>query len=249
RGEAFVAEVAVNFVDALETADDQAFEVELRSDAEVEVEIERVVVGDEGARGGAAIDRLHHRRFDLDEALRFELTAQGGDDPRSGDKYFARLGVGNKIEVTLAIADFYVLEAMPLLGHGEQRLGEELELLGVDRKLARAGAEEVSFNADDVADVEELEELKIALGDGVFLDVNLHPLAGLLKVHEARLAHGTARHHATGDADADFGRELFGGLRAVGGEDLRDGVRELEAAAVGQVAECFYFADTGKTLL
>jgi hypothetical protein len=46
--DAFVAEVAVDLVDAVEAADDQALEVELGRDAQEEIEIERVVVRLEG---------------------------------------------------------------------------------------------------------------------------------------------------------------------------------------------------------
>ena len=51
--EPLVAEVAVDLVDALEAADDQALQVQLRRDAQVHVQVERVVVREERARGGA----------------------------------------------------------------------------------------------------------------------------------------------------------------------------------------------------
>ena len=76
-GESFVAEVAVDFVDAVEAADHQALQVEFRRDAQVEIDVEGVVVGDEGTRRGAAIERLHHGRFDFDELAGFELAAEG----------------------------------------------------------------------------------------------------------------------------------------------------------------------------
>src|SRR4051812_2729826 len=46
--DAFVAEVTVDLVDAVEATDDEALKVELGRDAEEEVEVELVVVGDEG---------------------------------------------------------------------------------------------------------------------------------------------------------------------------------------------------------
>ena len=68
-GESLVAEVAIDFEDALQAAHHQALEVKLGRDAQVEIDIEGVVVGHEGARRGAAIKRLHHGGFHLDEAL------------------------------------------------------------------------------------------------------------------------------------------------------------------------------------
>ena len=76
RGEALVAEIAVDLVDALQAAHHQPLQVKLRRDAQVEIDIERVVMGDERPRRGAAVDRLHHGRLHFDEAARFQLPAQ-----------------------------------------------------------------------------------------------------------------------------------------------------------------------------
>ena len=73
RGEALVAEVAIDLVDALQPAHHQPLQVQLRRDAQVEIDIERVVVRDERPRRRAAVERLHHGRFHLDEAARFQL--------------------------------------------------------------------------------------------------------------------------------------------------------------------------------
>ena len=81
--DAFVAEIAVDLVDALEAADHQALEVQLRRHAQVQVEIERVVVRDERLGRGAADEVMHHRRLDFEEAPRIEPAAHRGDDPRA----------------------------------------------------------------------------------------------------------------------------------------------------------------------
>ena len=87
-----VAEVLAELVDLVDAADDEALEVELGGDAQVEVAVERVVVGREGARQGAAVERLQDRRLDLDEAAFVEPAAHlvtcgragriGGGSPR-----------------------------------------------------------------------------------------------------------------------------------------------------------------------
>ena len=141
--------------------------------------------------------------------LGLELPAQRRDDARAGDEDLAHVRVGDEIEIALAIADLHVFQAVPLFGHGEQRLREELELLGVDAQFARAGAEQVALHADDVADIEHLEKLEIALADGVFLDVKLQALAILLEVREAGLAHVADGHQASGNADAHFGHRAL----------------------------------------
>ena len=55
---ALVAEVLAHLVDAVDAADDAALEVQLGGDAQVEVALELVVVGDERPRQGAAVERL-----------------------------------------------------------------------------------------------------------------------------------------------------------------------------------------------
>ena len=72
EADALVAEVLADLVDALEAADDAALEVELGGDAQVEVALELVVVGHEGPRHGAAVERLQDGRLDLDEAALVE---------------------------------------------------------------------------------------------------------------------------------------------------------------------------------
>ena len=85
----FVAEIAVDLVDALEAADDQPLQIELRRDAQVHVQIERVVVRHERPRRRAARNRLHHRRLDFHEIERIEIVAQVAQDARAGAKHLA----------------------------------------------------------------------------------------------------------------------------------------------------------------
>ena len=128
-------------------------------------------------------------------------------------------------------------------------LREEFQLLGVDAQLAGAGAEQVAFHADDVAEVEQLEERVIALAHGVLLDVDLQALAVLLQVGEAGLAHVAQRHQASGNADPHLRRQFFGRLGAVLGQNLRHGVGEIEPLAVGPISEGLDLADARQALL
>ena len=79
-GDAFVAEVAVEFENFREAADEEALEIKLRCDAEVEIHAQRVVVRLERLGGGSAGDRLHHWRLDLNESAVFEEAADFADD-------------------------------------------------------------------------------------------------------------------------------------------------------------------------
>ena len=79
RRQALVAEHAGDLEHPVEAADDQPLQVELGRDAQVEVHVERVVVRDERPGGGAAGDRVQHRRLDLDVAAVDEVLAHRGD--------------------------------------------------------------------------------------------------------------------------------------------------------------------------
>ena len=72
----FVPEVVPDLVDPLEAADQQPLEVQLVGDPQVERHVERVVVGDERPRRGAAVEGLEHRRLDLEKAALVEEAAE-----------------------------------------------------------------------------------------------------------------------------------------------------------------------------
>ena len=109
---ALVAEVLAQLVDTVESADDQLFEVELRGDAQVEVDVERVVVRDEGTRRGSARNGLQDRRLDLDIALRVEELAHRRDDLRALDEGLLDLRVDDQVEIALAVAHLRVGEGV-----------------------------------------------------------------------------------------------------------------------------------------
>ncbi len=99
-----VAEVLAELVDPVDPADDAALQVELGRDPQVEVAVEGVVVGDEGSRQGAAVERLQDRRLDLDEAVDVEPAADLGDRSAADPEDLARLRVGDQVELAVAVA-------------------------------------------------------------------------------------------------------------------------------------------------
>ncbi len=187
RRDALVAEVPVDLVDAIEPADHQPLEVQLGRDAEVELHVERVVVGDEGLGGCAAWNRLHHRGLDLEKAAGVEECPHLADQPALDRERLAHLRVHHEIDVAPAVPCLHVLEPVPLLRQRPERLGEELEAADGDRQLAGPRPEQLSRHTDEVSDVEVREE-RVALAEAVRAGIELN-LAGLIaKVREAGLA-------------------------------------------------------------
>jgi hypothetical protein len=116
RRDAFVPEVAVDLVDALDAAHDQPLEVQLRRDAQIEPHVERIVMRDKRSRRRATRDRLHHRRLDLQVTLGIHRLPQCLDHLRAHAEYALCRFVDDQVEVALPVARFLVLQPVKFLG-------------------------------------------------------------------------------------------------------------------------------------
>ncbi len=153
-GDALVAEHLAHVVDVLHAADDAAVEEQLDGDAQVEVAVERVVVGRERSRAGAARQRLQRGRFDLHEVALGQPFADREDDLVARDEQLARLLVGDQVELAVAVARARVAQAVVLVRRRAQRLGQQRALDRLQRELAPLGHVHAALDRDDVADVE-----------------------------------------------------------------------------------------------
>src|SRR5882672_7832034 len=217
RRDPLVAKVAVDLEHLLEPAHHEALEIELGRDAQIQVHVERVVVGLEGTGVRAAGDRLHHRRLDLEKALAGHEVAHRLHDAAADAKYVPRLLAHDEVDVALPVFLLLVGESVEFLGQGPQRLHQQAQLGDFHRQLARLGLEQGSVRADDIAEVVALEFLVLRLADAVARDVELHAPAGVLHRGEARLAHDALEHHAPGQRYRDVLRlQLVVGLVAPG---------------------------------
>ena len=198
---ALVAEVLAHLVDAVDAADDAALEVELDGDAQVEVALELVVVGHEGPRHGAAVERLQDGRLDLDEAALVEESPDGRDDAGTLDEDLARVVVDDRVEVTTAVARLDVGQAVELLGQRTQGLGQELPGDRPQRQLAAAGLEHRALGADEVADV-DVEQALVGLGaERVEGGEELQVAGTVLDRQKGELAVLATRHDPAGGAE------------------------------------------------
>ena len=201
--DSLVAKAPVDLEHALEAADDEALQVELGGDAQEHLLVERVVVGDERLRVGAARDRMEHRRLDLHEAVLDHEAADRRQRLAARDEARPRGVVGDQVLVAMAILLLGVGDAVELVGQRPQALGEQAQALDLDGQLAGLGLEERALGADDVAEVEALEVV-VGLGaDRVDADAKLDPAGRVLHGREAGLAHDALEHQPAGDRDGD----------------------------------------------
>ena len=196
---AFVAEIPVQLVHPLEAAHHEALQIELRRDAQVERHVERVQMRDERPGVRTAVERLQHGGLHFEESPVVQPLAHGLDDLRPLFKSFAHVGIDDEIHVALAVALLLVREAVPFFRERPEGLGKDGEALHAHGHFAGVGGEDRPFEADDIADVEELEELPLRLRELVFAEIELD-VARLVAEHAERgLAviaddHDAARH-------------------------------------------------------
>ena len=105
---ALVAEVPGEFEDAVEAAHDEALQVKLVGDPQVERDVERVVMRDERTGRSATGDGLQHRGVHLEPALFGEGVAHGLDDPAAGLEGALDLRVDHQVDVAHPVAELRV---------------------------------------------------------------------------------------------------------------------------------------------
>ena len=220
---ALVAEVAVDLEDAVHTADHSALEVDLRGDAQVEIHVEGVHVGDERARGRPAVNDLQHGGLQLQVVAAEEVLADGAHDGGAGAHHVAGGGPGEQVELTTAHAlllrERHRLAGLvgPGLGQGSQRLGGDppggdldvvvpgggglgalaQDRLGHDGQLAAARGDDAAVDEEVVAQVDvglEGRERGVALGgQGLGREHGLQGGAGTVLQGDEAQAAGVAQ--------------------------------------------------------
>ncbi len=211
--EALVAEVLAQLVDPLQPAHQQPLEVQLGRDPQIQVAVERVVVGGERPCQGAAVERLQDRRLDLHEAVLVQVGAHRRDDAGTVDEQPSGRLVRDQVELAPAQPRLHVAEPVVLLGRRAQGLGEHHEGVHPQGQLAVAAAQGGAVDADQIAAVERRQALEGVLAEHVLAGVELDLAAAVNEVEEARPAAPADRQDASGHAVAVVG--LLAGLQVL----------------------------------
>ena len=199
---AFIAELLAHLVDPVEAADDAALQIQFRGDAQVHVDVERIVMCHEGTRRCAACDRLQGRGRHFEESvIIFEDLADDLFDLRAFSEGVAHFFVDDQVDVALAVAQIRILQAVPFLRQDLDGLGEKHDLLRLDGDLPALRAEHGAHDAEDIADVVFLKPLVFFLTDIVAGDVHLDAAVAVQDITECSLAHDALAHQAACDGD------------------------------------------------
>ena len=125
----FVPEDPANLIDLVEAADYQALQVKLSGDAQVELLVQGVVVGDERLGVGAAGHGDQYWSVHLQESLVVQEPADAADYLTAQDKHGHDLVlVGDQVQVALPVTSLNVSEAVPFLRQGAHALGRHGQL-------------------------------------------------------------------------------------------------------------------------
>jgi len=175
-------------------------------DPQIEVDVERVVMGDERPRRRAARDCMQRRGLDLEIAARQQKPAQRRDDPAAPAQRLAALWVHDQVEIALAVAQLDIGQAVIFLGQRPQRLRQHCQRDGVDGQLAARRPPDPALDADQIADIQEAQQRQVFGGQKVLVAEDLDLAGGVMQVDEHAAV--ADRPNPPGDAD------LFLGLRA-----------------------------------
>ena len=240
--DALVAEDATDLEHPLHAAHDEPLEVQLERDAQVQLHVERVVVGDEGPCVRTAGLDVQDRSLDLDEAAVVQCATERGDHGVADAEVAAGVVVDDEVGVPLTEPGIGVGEAVPLVGHRTHGLRQQLGALDLHAQLALAGGHHGAVHTHPVAEVETLERLEPVVADHGLGDEQLHVVVAVTNGGEHQLAAVAHQHDAAGNGHLHLG--LGAGLElAVGAAQFGERVRAIEpirvrvGAAVAQVGE------------
>ena len=150
---ALIAEVAVDFKNAINATDDGALQKQLRRNTQVKVQIQRIRVGDEWTRGGTTVDGLQHRGFDLNEVDSLQVIAQSTDHLDAGHRVFAGFFAHDQIVITLPHASIF-RHFRKRHRQRTDRLRRHLPRVHEYGQLAASGRNNFALHGDEIAHVD-----------------------------------------------------------------------------------------------
>jgi len=95
--------------------------------------------------------------FYLKESPSVEVAPDFFDKKSSLSEDLSNVWISDEIKVTLSVAHFNILEAVPFFWEGSQGFAEESEFFCSDSEFSSLSFEDITLNADDVSEVEVLK--------------------------------------------------------------------------------------------
>ena len=187
----FVAIDTTHFVDAFDTADHQSLEVQLKSNSQIQLHVERVVVRHERLGCRTARDRVQRWSLDLNELVRRQRRADRMNDLGSLEESLQRIGVVRQIDVPHSLSQLGILQSGMLLRWWLKRLGHEVQPGCDDGQFAGIGTSKSTINSDQIAEVQEFGQIEIGVRHLAFGDHDLDVAGPVANIEKEKLARGS----------------------------------------------------------
>ena len=99
---------------------------------------------------------MQNRGFDFEVSPLVQKLPQFPDDEASFHKNVTHLAIHDQIDISLTVSDFDVFQAVPLLREWKKALRQKCHFGCQDGQLSRARAKQRAFNANQIANIEQL---------------------------------------------------------------------------------------------
>ena len=214
--DALVAERPAQLEDPLDAADAQPLQIQLGGDAQIQIEVVGIDVGQKRARIRPAVDLLQDRRLDLQKPLAVQGFPDRVQHTAARPDEVAGFGVHREVDVAGPDPRLLVGQALPLVGQRAQALAGQPPAAHHQRAGARLAVAHVAGHLDQIAEIDGPGEV----GGGAFVQRRIvkqqldltGPVAQLSEQHAAVVPDAQ---YPPGHGYADV---------VVGVDRLRDGV-------------------------
>jgi hypothetical protein len=147
--DSLISELLSDFVNAIDSADNQLLQVQFRRDAHEQIHAQVVVMRHEWLRRSSACNHVHHRSFHFEEIACIQVLANAVDHLRTNEEIPSNgVRVRNQIQEAIAIASLLVGER--LLGKHVQARRKKNKSMRENRQFAGLRTTWNSLDADDV---------------------------------------------------------------------------------------------------
>ena len=108
----FVAEILSDFINTLKTTYDKTFQIQLCCNSHVHILVERIKMSDEWTSGSTTCNHLQRWSFHFRITCLIENLTHGANYRCSLQERFLHSIIHNKVNITLAIAQFGIVKTI-----------------------------------------------------------------------------------------------------------------------------------------
>ena len=149
--------------------------MQFQRNAQVHINIQRIVMGNERTGRSTTGNIVQHRRFDFQKTTFHPIPADGRNNAAALEERIFYFRVHDQIQIPLAVPGIRIFQAMELFGQRQQPFGKDHEIRRPNGHFPHFGAEYFAFYPHDIANVQVFFHIGInAFGQQVFLDINLN---------------------------------------------------------------------------